>query len=155
MEMDEHWLHSHRRHVIKTLGHLRNARILLDRATDHAKKVGLQSEACKAIESNIDALCIGLQETITLCGQAAEQFKQQMSDPTAKPSPVRGALQWKNISPLQRALINEGRLVIDDIPKTECDRKLSAAQKRAPKTLAFTTKRQKQTRRRTHENFPL
>lgn len=153
MEIDEHWLHSHRRQVIKILTHLTDARKQIGLADDHAKKIGGQSDYCRFIESNIDALYTGLQETITLCGQAAQQFKEQMSDPTAKPSPIRGALQWKDVSPFQRSLINEGKLSIDDIPKTECDRKLSAAQQRAPKILDFTLKEPKK-RKRINREMP-
>lgn len=156
MEMQEHWLHSHRRQVIKALTHLIEARKAVGLADDHIKHIRTQSESCEAIGGNIDALYTGLQETITLAGQAAEQFKEQMSDPTAKPSPIRGALQWKDVSPFQRSLINEGKLSIDDIPKTECDRKLSAAQKRAPKILNFTLKQTKRrSRKKDRDNPPL
>jgi len=151
MEIDEHWLHSHRRQVIKTLTHLIDARKAIGLADEHAKKIGGQSELCKFIESNIGALYTGLQETVTLCGQAAQQFKEQMSDPTAKPSPIHGALKWKNISPFQRALMREGKLSINDIPTTEVDRRTTDAQRRAPKILDFTLKEPKKRKPKNRE----
>lgn len=154
MEIDEHWKHSNRRQVIKVLGHLRQARQAVGLSTEHIRLVTNQSESCQAISNNINALANGIEETIAICGQAADEFKQAMSDPNATPAPIRGKLEWTpNITPMQRMLMREGKLDLKDTPNYITPK----SHARAPKIPEFTLRepKPKKNRRRSKENPPL
>lgn len=154
MEPDEHWLHSNHRQVIKTLAHLLDARKAIHQSTEHSQFIEKQSNHCDAIITNIAALSQGIDETIALCGQAADFFKSQMQDPNAIPAPIRGKLEWTKPTPFQRALMREGKLSIDDIPPTEQPFK---SHSNVPAPLPFTLKQRKprRSRARDKENPPL
>jgi len=154
MDIDEHWKHSNRRQLIKMLGHLLDARRAINLAIEHSKLVGAQSDYCRAIENNIDALSTGLDETVKLCGAAADEFRTQMQDPNDRPAPIRGQLEWTpNISPFQRQLIREGALNLQDTPGHITPK----IQLRAPKILPFTLKQRKPKKKRirTKEDIPI
>lgn len=148
MEPDEHWLHSNRRQVIKTLGHLLEARKGISLSIEHAKLTAKQSTHCDAIINNIEALSQGINETIILCGQAADHFQQQMSDPNATPAPIKGKFDWVKITPFQRALQRDGKLVIDDIPTHI---RTPKCQQRAPAPLPFNLTKKPRKSRAKHD----
>lgn len=155
MEIDEHWKHSNRRQVIKLLAHLRTVRQAIGRAIDNGKFIGSESDTCRAIQGNLEALAKGVEETIVFCGQAADDYKQAMQDPDARPAPITAQFNWiPNITPMQRALIREGSLAISDLP-THMN-PVPVSQKKAP--LVFppsTLRKQHHKRRRTKNNIPL
>lgn len=134
MELDEHWKHNARRHVIKTCGHLLDAQKDVRLALEHAKLNGNFDANCKAIEDNLDAIAIGIFETIKFCGVAADEIKQAMLTPDATPTPIKGNMGF-NLTPFQRALEREG-VRFNTTPQyvTKQDR-------RTPKILSFTLKR--------------
>jgi apolipoprotein N-acyltransferase len=135
MEMDEHWKHNARRHVIKTCGHLLDAQKDVRLALEHAKLNGNFDQNCKAIEDNLNAIAIGIFETIKYCGVAADEIKQTMLTPDATPSPIKGSMGF-NLTPFQRSLEREGvkfTTTTQYVP-TKQDR-------RTPKILTFTLKR--------------
>lgn len=153
MEVKEHWLHSTRRQIIKTLGHLLDARKAINLSIDHVKLIGNQSDTCAMIQQNIDALSEGIDDTIKHCGTAAEAFKQQMSDPNATPAPIYGKKAKFYLTPFQKTLEAEGVATFET-------NQTQVAPARPPKKISplpFTlipppTQRR---RRRTKENFPL
>lgn len=154
MDIDEHWKHSNRRQVVKVLEHLLDARKAINLSIEHSKLIGTLSESCGAVEGNIDAISIGLNETIKLCGIAADEFKSAMLEPNAIPAPIVGKFHWiPNLSPMQRALMREGLLDLPDTPGYVTPKQ----QARAPSPLPFTLKRSapKKSRKRTKENIPL
>lgn len=139
-----------RRQVVKTLGHLLDVRKHLLLALEHTKLMGSTNPTTEAVEQNVSALFDGVQETVALCGQAAEQIKNEMQDPNATPPPIKGNMGI-DLTPFQRALIREG-VEFETMPKyvpTEREKKL-------PRILPFNLqKRKKQNRLRTNKNIPL
>lgn len=152
MDIDEHFRHSDRRQCVQLLGHLRDAREAINLAAVHVKLVKNSSDSCKAIDNNVEALRAGLDETINLCAKAMDEFKQEMTEPDAKPAPISARIRETNLTPLQRALTREGVLSINTVPLTHTKQEL-----RTPKILKFTLK-QKQPKykdRKTKDNPPL
>lgn len=152
MEIEQHFLHSNRKQVIRLLGHLLDARHAFTLCVEHAKLVGKQSKYCMSIESNIDALCEGVQETVELCTLAAEDFKSQMTNPDAISAPTQGRMGRIQLTRLQRALERDG-VNFDNQPTHITPKQ----QERAPKMFPFTLKHSKpyKKRKRTKENIPL
>lgn len=108
MEWKEFELHSARRQVVKTTGHLINARKELLNTIKHNKGFTDKSNpTTSSIEMNIKTLLEGLQETIKFCAKAAEDFKSQMKDPDAIPPPIQGGY-GKQLSPMQRQMALQG-----------------------------------------------
>jgi hypothetical protein len=94
----------------------------------------------------------GMIETVKLCGQAADDFKQQMTTPNAIPPPQTASL-WVQLTPFQRQLSLQG-VKFDTIPKYLNPTK---TEQRIAKILPFTphtTKRRKK-RNKTPDNPPL
>lgn len=151
MELDEHWKHSTRRQVVKICGHLLDAQKAIRLATEHAKLAGNYNETTKAIEGNIDALAIGILETIKLCGIAADEIKQTMLDPNAKAAPIKGNMGF-NLTPFQRSLAREG-IVFTTMPEYVPNKQ----ERRLPKILTFTlrTPKKQRNRRKSPDNPPL
>jgi hypothetical protein len=151
MEIEEHWKHSTRRQVLKICGHLLDAQKATRLATEHVKLAGNYSTTTQAIEGNIDALAIGLLETIKLCGIAADEIKQAMLDPHATPAPIKGNMGIA-LTPFQRSLAREG-IVFTTMPEYVATK----TERRLPKILTFTlrTPKKQKNRRKSPDNPPL
>lgn len=151
MELDEHWKHSTRRQVIKICGHLLDAQKAIRLSSEHAKLAGNYSETTQAIEGNIDALAIGVLETIKLCGIAADEIKQTMLDPHVTPAPIKGNMGIA-LTPFQRSLAREG-IVFTTMPEYVSTK----AERRLPKILTFTLRvpKKQRNRRKSPDNPPL
>jgi hypothetical protein len=151
MELDEHWKHSTRRQVIKICGHLLDAQKAIRLSSEHAKLAGNYTETTKAIEGNIDALAIGILETIKLCGIAADEIKSTMLDPHATPAPIKGNMGVA-LTPFQRSLAREG-IKFTTMPEYVANKQ----ERRLPKILTFTlrTKQKQRNRRKSPDNPPL
>lgn len=152
--MEQHWLHSTRRQLIKTTGHLLDMRRALLLSNEHAKLIGSIDDNCRAVEQNIDALQQGVNETIKLCAIAKEHLDKQIEDPHAIVAPIYGGNKQTKLTPFQRALQREGTVFPDSIPTVE-----TKIERRLPKILKFTLKQKQKPRNRkvniSEGNIPL
>lgn len=154
MEIDQHWLHSHRKQVVKVTGHLLDARRHVLFTLQHSKLIGTHSEICKVIEGNIDALFIGIEETIKLCGQASDDFKNKMDDPDAVTAPTFGRFRRFDLTRFQHQLEKEGKANFDTIKSHESI--VNKTKKtRVPIPFTLQPKPKPKQRKRTKNNFPL
>lgn len=154
MEMDQHWLHSSRRQLIKLTGHLLDMRRALLLSNEHAKLIGSFDENCRAVEHNIDALQQGVNETIKLCAIAKDHIDKQIEDPHAVVAPIYGGNKQTKLTPFQRMLQREGTQFPSSLPTHE-----TKQERRLPKILKFTIKRKQKPRNRkvniSEGNIPL
>lgn len=119
MNIEQHFLHAHRKQVIKLNGHILNARKCVLLGIKYARNIGKQTEYGKIIEENLDALFDGLDETIKICAQAANDFESKMDDPNAVTVATFGTFRRFSLTKLQRLMEKEGRVSFDTIASHE------------------------------------
>ena len=134
--MDQHWLHSNRKQLVKTTGHLLDMRRALLLANDHSKLIRSFDPNCEAVDQNIQALIDGVNETISLCAIAKENIDKQIEDPHAVTSPIFGGNMQTTLTPFQRMLQREGTVFPSSLPTHE-----TKVERRLPKIMTFTIKR--------------
>jgi len=125
MEWSEFELHSARRQLIKTTGHLLDARKALIATLQHNSGYASMNKTTLSVESNISALIEGVNETIKFCGHAADDLKRQMKEPDATPPPIRGRMGVQ-LTPMQRQLALDGVKfqTMPDFVATKADKKV-------------------------------
>lgn len=112
MEWKEFEKHSTRRQLLQLVGHLLDAKRAIILADGHCKLINWWSDDAKAIENNIQALFAGIEESIQFAGIVADEIQKDMSDPNAKPPPIRGGYVSNDgpikLTPFQKQLEREG-----------------------------------------------
>lgn len=151
MEWDEFQRHSQRRQLVKVVGHLLDSRRALSLAVAPIKNIGSANEKATDIEQNIDVLCQGINDTLALAGQLADEFKREMTEPNANPPPITASCYKFKLTPMQRALQREGKLdSIENLARP----KPTKTELRLPKILDFDLTRPKRRNRNRNKTEP-